>query len=133
MLDLHALPHAVGAAGPARVDEPTGGLVLADALAQELRIDRWMARHEGSAEASGERRLRRIAEAALGTCDSRRVARKEMISRLVWSQTRDRRQHAEGVRRQHDHIRGMAGDAGQADVRDEVDGVAGARILGETV
>ena len=43
----------------------------------------------------------------------------------------DRRQHAEGVGRQHDDVLGMAGGAGLAGIGDEVERIGGAGVLGE--
>src|SRR5271169_2916142 len=50
VMDRHAPADAVGAAGPARIDEPALRPVLFDARTQHLGVDRRMARHERRAE-----------------------------------------------------------------------------------
>ena len=77
-----------------------------------------MARHEGRAEAGGEGRLRLLAEALFGARDLGGEAGEEVIHRLARRQLRDRRQHAEGIGRQHDDILRMPGAAGLAGVRE---------------
>ena len=52
-----------------------------------------------------------------------------MIHRLLRRELRDRRQHAEGVRRKKQHIPGMAAHAGNHSVRDELDRIGRARVL----
>ena len=88
-----------------------------------------MTRHEGRAETGREGRLR-LGDALLRAGDARRIAREEVIHRLLRRQPRDRRQHAEGVGRQHHDVLRRLGDARGERVGDELDGIAGARVLG---
>ena len=71
-----------------------------------------MTRHERRAEAGGEGRLRFFAQALFGAGHFRGEAGEEVIHRLARRQARDRRQHAEGIGRQHDHVLRMSGAAG---------------------
>lgn len=63
---------AVGAAGPAGVDEPDLGVVIADALFEELRVLDGRARQERRAEAATEGRGR-LLDARLGAGDLGRI------------------------------------------------------------
>ena len=74
-------PVAVGAAGPAGVDQPAGGAGAGDAVAQQRAVDLGPARHERRAEAGGEGRLR-LGDAALGAGDLGGEAGEEVVHRL---------------------------------------------------
>jgi hypothetical protein len=80
-LDRHAAADAVFSAGPTGVDEPAIDAVRADQFAQQIAVDRRMARQERRAEAGGEFGLD-ADQALLGAGDLRRVAGQEMIHRL---------------------------------------------------
>src|SRR3990167_1407213 len=103
-LDRHPRAFAESAAGPAGIDQPAGRLVALDQLAQKLSVFGRMARHERRAEAGRERRLRLLAEALFGAGDLGGEAGEEVIHRLFGRKAGDRRQHAEGVGRQHDDV-----------------------------
>ena len=90
-------------------------------------------REERRSETGAEGRLRLFAETALGAGHFGRVAAQEVIHGLLGREARDRRQHAEGVRGQEDHVAGMAADARDHGVVDEVERVGGARVLGDLV
>jgi hypothetical protein len=92
------------AAGPAGVDQPAVDVVLGDQLAQHVAVGARMPRHERRAEASREGRLRLAADALLGAGHLGRVARQEVVHRLAGGELGDRRQHAEGIGRQHDDV-----------------------------
>ena len=77
-----------------------------------------------------ERRLG-ILHADLGARDLRGVARDVVVHRLRRRELGHRRQHAERVRGQEDDVLRVAGDRGQLRVRDRVEDVAAARVLGE--
>ena len=130
-LDGHAVAGAEGAAGPPRVDQPAIGLVLGDQRAQQVAVFRRMTRHEGRAEAGGESGLRLLAQALLGAGDLGGEARQEVIHGLRRRQPGDGRQHAEGVRRQHDDVPGMTGAAGGRRIWNEVDRIGRPRVLGK--
>ena len=98
-----------------------------------LGVDARVARHEGRAEAGREGRLR-LGHAALGAGDARGVAGQEMVHRLLGGEQADRRQHAERVGGQHDDVgSGWPARPVAAGVRDELERVAAARVLGQAV
>jgi hypothetical protein len=72
-------------------------------LPSRLGVHRRVQRHERRAEAGAERRLR-LVHAPLGAGHLRGVAGEEVVHRLLGRQLRDRRQHPEGVGRQHDDV-----------------------------
>ena len=80
------------------------------------------------AEAGRERRLR-LGHAHLGARDLGRVAADEVIHRVRRRERADRRQHAERVAGEKDHVGRMAGDAGDLRVLDELDRIRAARVL----
>ena len=84
-------------------------------------------------EAGAEGGLRLAAKALLGPGDLGGVAGQEVIHRLRRSQPGDRRQHAERVAGQHEHVLRLAAATGQVDVRDELDRVAGPGVLGQRI
>ena len=130
MGDLHALADAVSAAGPAGIDQPAVGAVLGDLLAQQLAVDRRVARHERRPETGREDGLG-LLDALDGAGDHGGVAGKEVIHRLFGAQPADRRQHPEGVGRQHEDVLRVAADAFLADKGNEIDGVGRAGVLGQ--
>ena len=71
----------------------------------------------------------RFCDAALRAGNLRRVAGEEVIHRLLGRQARDRRQHAEGIGREHDDVLRMPGIAFGNDVRDAGQRIGGARVL----
>ena len=89
-----------------------------------------MPRHERRAEAGREGRLR-PGQAALGAGHLGGVAREEVVHRLGAGQLRDRRHHPEGVAGEHHDVLRMPGAARGAGVRDEVQRVGAAGVLGE--
>ena len=129
---LHAGAGAVGAAGPAGVHQPDPRAVLRDLLAQHLGVHARMQRQERRAEAGGEGRAR-LGDAALGAGDLGGVAREEVVHRLVRGEPRDRRQDAERVGGEEHDVLGMPARAGRKMVRDVVDRIAGAGVLGDLV
>ena len=131
VLDAHAAAGAVCAAGPAGVDQPAIRAVLGNEVGQHAAIHLGVARDERGTEAGGERGLRLLAHALLGAGHLGGVAGHEVIHRLRRAQLADRRQHAEGVRRQHHHVARLPGTARQVAVGDELDGVAGPGVLGQ--
>ena len=116
VLEVHALAGAVGAAAPAGVHQPDARVVLLHLLGEQLGVLRRVPDQERPAEARRERRLR-LGHAHLGARDLRRVAADEVVHRLRRRQPADRRQHAERVAGQEDHVRRMAGDARDLRVR----------------
>ncbi len=88
-----------------------------------------MPRQERRGKAGGEFRLD-ADQALLGAGDLGGVAGEEVIHRLRRRQLGDRRHHAEGVGgEQHDVLR-HAGAAGARGVRNKVERIGGARVLG---
>src|SRR5438552_7532806 len=81
VLDRHAPADAVRTAGEPGIHQPDAGAVLGDVLPEQLAVHRRMQRHEGSAEAGGERGLG-LFHPDLGACDLRRIAGEEVIRRL---------------------------------------------------
>ena len=79
------------------------------------------------------RRERRdgLEDAVLGTGRLGRVARKEVVARLLGRELRDGREHAERVAGEHDDVLGLGRDmAGDLGVLDVLDRVRAARVLG---
>ena len=128
VLEADALADAVAAAAPAGVHQPDAGVVLAHLLGEQLGVLARMPDEERPAEARRERRLR-LGDAHLGAGDLGRVAADEVIHRLRRRERADRRQHAEGVAGQEDHVGRMAGHAGDLRVADELDRIRAARVL----
>ena len=129
-LDRHAAAGAVFAAGPAGVDQPAIDTVLGDQITQQIAIDRRVARQEWRAEAGREFRLRLLAQAALGARHLRGIAGQEVVHRLRRRQFRDRRHHAERIRRQHHQVLRMRRAAGARGVGDEFERIGGAGVFG---
>ena len=127
--DRHPLTDAVGAPGPAGVDEPAGHAMLRDALTEQLRIHGGLVHHERRAE-TGRERCGRFEDALLGAGNLCRVAREEVVHRLFGRELGNRRQHPEGVGRQHHDRLRMSRHEARHDVRNEVDRVCRARVLG---
>src|SRR5207253_6120688 len=84
---------------------------------------------ERSAEAGRERRLR-LRDADLRACELRGETGEEVIQRLIAAQARNRRQDAERVGREHDDGARVAGALVRMCVRDLLELVRGARVLG---
>ena len=76
-------------------------------------------------------RLRFGAEPLLGARHQRGIAGQEVIHRLRRRQPGDRRHHAEGVAGQHDDVARLPAAQRQLDVRDVLDRVGRARVLGQ--
>ena len=104
VLEAHALADAVGAAGPAGVDQPGLRAVLARSCsASSSAYLVGCQTRNGGAEAGREGRLR-LGDAHLGAGDLGRVAADEVVHRLLGRQLADRRQHAERVAGQEDDV-----------------------------
>ena len=106
-LRLMRLPIAVGAAAPAGVHEPDARVVLPHLLREQLGVLARMPDEERSAEARRKRGLR-LGHAHLGAGDFRGVAADEVIHRVRRRERADRRQHAERVAGEEDHVGRMA-------------------------
>ena len=98
-------------------------------FAQQTRVDGRPLRPERRAEASRERRLR-LGDAELGAGELRRVAGEEEEERLLTAELRDRRQDPEGVGGEEDHRARVAGALRRQRVRDLLELVRGAGVLG---
>ena len=86
---------------------------------------------EGLAEAGGEGR-RGLGDAALGTGEFGGEAAQEVVFGLLRSQDAHRRQHAEGIGAQEDHLLGGRALAFRTDdLLDVIDRVADAGVLGD--
>ena len=88
----------------------------------------WVQRQERISEAGRESGLG-LRHPALSARNLGRVAREEVVHGLTSAQTRDRREHTEGVRRQKDDVLGVAAHGSLLVVGDVVDGVGHARVL----
>ena len=129
-LDRHAAADAVFAAGPAGIDQPAIDLVLVDVVAQQIGIDRRVARQERRAEAGREFRLH--ADQTLSRC--RRPWRcsprgndtspDSAVSLAIGGIT------PIGVGGEEDDVLGMAGAAGARGIRNEIERIGRARVLG---
>ena len=130
--EAHALACAKGAAGPAGIDQPAGGVVLPEALAEHLGIDVRGERQEGRTEAGGELGDWLLAHAGLGACELRCISREEVIHGLLRCKTRYGRQDAKGIGGQEHYIARMASDARDDSVLDVIHRVGGAGVFCET-
>ena len=83
--------------------------MLGDLFAQQIAVNLRPARHEGGAEAGGERGLR-LGHATLGPCHFGGEARQEVIHCLRRAEPCDRREHTKGIAGQHDDVLGVAAD-----------------------
>ena len=108
VFEADALADAVSAAAPAGVHQPDARVVLAHLLGEQLGVFARMPDEERPAEARRERGLR-LGHAHLGAGDLGRVAADEVIHRVRRRERADRRQHAERVAREEDHVGRMAG------------------------
>src|SRR5581483_4087866 len=128
--DRHPVPLAEGTSRPARVHEPHGHVrVRVELLAEHARVERRRLRQERRAEAGREGRLR-LGDADLRARHLRRVAGQEVEQGLVAGQPGDRREDAERVGGEHDHRARMTGPLRRQRVRDLLELVGGARVLG---
>ena len=128
-LDRHAPADAVFARGPAGVDQPAIDIVHGDQFAQQVAVHGRMTRQERRAEAGGEFRLD-ADETLLGAGDLRGVAGEEVIHRLRRRELGDRRHHAERVGGEHHQVLRHAGAAAARGVRDELERIGRAGVLG---
>src|SRR5262249_39269481 len=128
MSEGDSLAPAEPPARPTGVDEPDLGAVPAQAVPKHLRVPGWRQGQERGGETGAERGLG-IGYASLGAGNLCRVAREEVIQRLLGRQARERRQDAERVAGKEYNRVGMPAAAGQLAVRDEIDRVRGSRIL----
>ena len=103
--------------------------MLGDQGPQQVAVFGRMTRHEGGAEAGGERRLRLLAQALFRTGHLGGEAGQEVIHGLAGGQPGDGRQHAKGIGRQHDDILGVSRPAGGRGVGDVIDRIGGAGIF----
>ena len=124
--------HAVGATAPSGVHEPHGRPVLLHLSGEHLRVHGRMPNQERRAEARGKSRLG-IGDADLGPGHLRRIAADEVVHRLGLGEPAHRRQHAERVAGQEDDVGRMPGDTRDLRVRDEVDRIRAAGVLGDLV
>ena len=128
VFEADALADAVAAAAPAGVHEPDARVVLPHLLREQLGVFARMPDEERPAEARRERRLR-FGDAHFGAGDLRGVAADEVIHRVRGRERADRRQHAERVAGEEDHVGRMAGHARDFRVVDELDRIRAARVL----
>ncbi len=128
--DRHARADAIGTARPAGVDEPAIDAVARDQFAQQIAVFGRMTRHEGRAEAGREGRLR-LGNTLFRAGDLGGVAGQEVIHGLGRCQLRERRHHAEGIGGQHDDILRVRRGAGRGCVRNEVERIGAACVLGQ--
>ena len=99
-------------------------------FAQQRRVGRRGPRQKRRAEAGAEGGLRLLAQAALGARNLGRVAAQKVIHGLLRRQLRDRRQHAESVGGQENHVARMPAHAGNQGVLDEIERIRRARVFG---
>ena len=127
---LHPRAGPVRAAAPAGVHQPDPRPVPRDPLPQHRGIHARMERQERCAEAGAEGGAG-LGHARLGAGHLRRVAREEVIHRLIRREPGDRGHHAERVGGEKDHVHRMAADAAGEMVADVVDRIAGAGVFGD--
>lgn len=129
VFQVHAAADAVGAAGPARIDQVDLGVVLFDAFAEHAGVNIRRQGHKGFAEEGREGR-NRFGNALFRAGDFRRESRDEVVHRRFFTEPRNGRQDAEAVGREEDDDRRDAAFAGLGRIGDVVDRVAGPRIFG---
>ncbi len=104
--------------------------MLGNLFLQELAVNLRAAGHEGCAETGGEGR-RRFGDPAFGASRLGGEARQEVIHRLRRAKPRNRRQHPERVAGQHHHMARMAAKPGRRRVRDRLQRIGAAGVLGQ--
>mmetsp|Transcript_92923 Transcript_92923/g.265268 ORF Transcript_92923/g.265268 Transcript_92923/m.265268 type:complete len:489 (-) Transcript_92923:32-1498(-) len=127
--DRHALAHAHAAAAPACVDEVGVRAVLLELLREEVGVPRRVDGEERRAEARREGRLR-LGHASLGARDLGRVARQKLVHGLAAVKLGDWREDAERVAGEEDNVLRVAARRARLVVRDVVDRVRDAAVLG---
>ena len=130
--DRHPRAGAIGAAGPAGVDQPAGGTVVMDLFLQQLAINLGSARHEGRAEAGAECRFG-LGHATLGARHLGGEARQEVIHGLRRGQPGNGRQNAERIAGQHDDMLGMPPQRGFRRVGNGVQRIGHAGVVGQRI
>lgn len=128
VLEVHAAADAVGAAGPAGVDQEDLRMIRFDSFAQHAGVDFRSQGHEGFAEQGGEGR-HRLGNALFRAGYFRRKAGDEVVHSRFLAEAGDRRQDAEAVGRQEDDDLRDAADAGNGRVGNIVDRIADAGIF----
>ena len=103
--------------------------MLLDLVGKHRGVGHGLTRHERAAEARAEVG-RRLLDAGLGAGELRGVAIDEVVLRLLGRELRDRGQHAEGVRREEDHVLRVRAHGRHHRVRHEVERVGDAGVLG---
>ncbi len=129
-LNAHALAYAIGASGPAGVDEVDVRIVFLNPFSEHLGVYRGAKRKEGSTKAGGEGGLR-FHDAALRTGKLGCIAGNKMVHSHVLIELGNGGQHAERVRGEEDDGLGVAADAGNGAVGDILHRISDAGILGE--
>src|SRR5262245_63683745 len=87
--------------------------------------------HQEWATKTGRKCSLWFGHAHLGASDFGRVAADEVVHRLRLAEPAHRRQYAERVASQKDHIARMFGDAGNLGVADELDRIGATSVLGD--
>ena len=127
VFETDAFADAGAAAAPAGVHEPDTRVVLAHLLGEQFGVFAWMPDEERSTEARRERGLR-LGDPHFGAGDFRGVAANEVIHRVRGRERANRREHAERVASEENHIGRMAGCARDFRVVDEFDRIRAARV-----
>ena len=108
VFETDALAGAGAAAAPAGIHQPDARVVLAHLLGEQFGVFVRVPDEKRPTKTRRKRRLR-LGYAHFGAGDFRGVATDKVIHRVRRRERADRRQHAEGVAGQENHIRRMAG------------------------
>jgi hypothetical protein len=106
-LDGHSVSLAVGATGPAGIDEVGVRSVLVQLLLQQIRVDGGMHGHKGSPKASTECRDG-FRDTTLGSSDLGGVSGQEMVHGLSRTEPGDRWKDTKGIAGEENDIFGVA-------------------------
>mmetsp|Transcript_1597 Transcript_1597/g.3591 ORF Transcript_1597/g.3591 Transcript_1597/m.3591 type:complete len:353 (-) Transcript_1597:1103-2161(-) len=128
VLEADAGAHAVPPACPACVDEPGGGAVLLHLVTQHGRVLHGVPHEEGRPEARAEGGLR-LLDALLSARHLGGVPGHKVVHGLLQAELADGGEYPKCIAAQQDHVPGVGPHAGDARVVDEVNGVAGPRVL----
>src|SRR3990167_726365 len=131
--DGETLALAVGAAGPAGVDQIHLGIEFLDALHQQLGVFVSRTREEGCAEAGGEGGFDTGVGAHFSGAHQRGVAAQEVVRSSLLAQTGNRRDNAVQIAGQEDNVLGFAGTVFDYALGNVFQRVSRAGVLGQAV
>src|SRR5699024_422683 len=125
----YPMDFAMRSAGPSGINKPYIGAMLPDFIGQQLCIDRRVQGHKWRSKTCRKSGLW-LGHSALSACYFGRISANKVIHSLLRTEFRDRREYAKSIAGQKDNIAWMATGTGFRRIRDIMNRVRAAHILG---